>query len=252
MKTHRISAIACSLLLGAFASAQQVSTVLNADLRNIKLAQESQQRVDKIVSDTRTLTDQYRAVLKELEGLEVYNRLLNKQVSSQQEEMNDLNDSIDKVTVIERQIRPLMLRMIDSLEQFISLDVPFLKVKRAERVEFLKELMERSDVTVAEQFREVLETFQRENEYGRTIEAYEGELEIAGGIREVDFLRIGRIALLYQTKDASRTGAWDQAKRDWVELGAEYRSQVRQGLRMARNQVAPDLLLVPVPPAEGS
>lgn len=258
MKTHRISvtaragAVIAALLFGGVAAAQQVSSVINADQRNIKLAQESQDRIDKVVDETRSMEDQYRAVLKELDGLKVYNQLLAKQVSNQETEMSNLSTSIDDVTVIERQIRPLMLRMIEGLQKFVELDVPFLLDKRRERVGFVKDLMERSDVTVAEQFRQVMEAFQDENEYGRTISTYVGELDIDGAIREVDFLRIGRLALLYQTKDASSTGAWDQAGKTWEPLGADYRSQVRQGLRIARQQVAPDLVLLPVPPTEGS
>ena len=258
MKTHRFSviamagAVATALLFGGAAAAQQVSSIINADQRNIKLAQESQDRIDKIVDETRSMEDQYRAVMKELDGLNVYNQLLQKQVSNQDLEITTLGTSIDDVTVIERQIRPLMLRMIEGLQKFVELDVPFLIDQRRERVGFVADLMERSDVTVAEQFRQVMEAFKDENDYGRTISTYVGELEIDGAIREVDFLRIGRLALLYQTKDASSTGAWDQANKTWVSLGADFRSQVRQGLRIARQQVAPDLVLLPVPPAEDS
>ena len=70
-------------------------------------------------------------------------------------------------------------------------------------------------------------------------------------MREVDFLRIGRVALLYQTHDGAITGAWDNAARAWVDLQAGvYHSAVAKGLRMARKQLAPDLLTLPVVAAE--
>ena len=102
------------------------------------------------------------------------------------------------------------------------------------------------DVSVAEKFRKVMEAFQIENDYGRTIEAYIDALEIDGATRQVDFLRIGRIALLYQTADGKMSGAWDQRNRRWVPLGNEYKNAIRQGLRIAKKQVAPDLVLLPV------
>ncbi|MGD9021612.1 MAG: DUF3450 family protein, partial [Lysobacterales bacterium] len=83
--------------------------------------------------------------------------------------------------------------------------------------------------------------------YGRTIEAYKGSTEINGNQIEVDFLRIGRVALLYQTVGGGTTGAWDKDAGAFVELNpATYQAQVQAGLKVARKQVAPDLLVVPV------
>ena len=106
--------------------------------------------------------------------------------------------------------------------------------------------MERSDVSVAEKFRKVMEAFQIENEYGRTIESYKGSLEVGGASREVEFLRVGRTALLYQTIDAEIFGMWDQEQAAWVPLSAEYRNQIRNGIKMAHKQIAPNLLTLPI------
>ena len=161
--------------------------------------------------------------------------------------MNALSDSISNVALMERQIVPLMTRMVDALEDFISLDTPFLMKERTERIARLRETLERSDVTAAEKFRHVIESYQIENDYGRTIEAYKGSTEINGNQIEVDFLRIGRVALLYQTVGGATTGAWDAETGAFVELPpATYQAQVADGLKIARKQVAPDLLVVPV------
>lgn len=229
------------------AQAQSVNNILDAGERNIRLAQASQDRVDKIVEQERELVDQYNTVNKEVDGLKVYNALMDRQIQNQVEQMAKLAQSIDQVTIMERQIMPLMLRMIDGLEQFISLDIPFLEEERAKRVEKLRDLMERSDVSVAEKFRNVFEAFSIENEYGRTMSTYKGALTIAGGTREVEFLQIGRIVLLYQTLDGAFTGTWDKEARSFVELDSgAARTQVRQGLRMARKEIAPELLLLPI------
>jgi hypothetical protein len=171
---------------------------------------------------------------------------LEKQLASQDQEIADLNYSIDQVSVIERQVTPLMLKMIDALEQFIELDMPFLIEERRQRVAFLRTLLERSDITVAEKFRRLLEAYEIENDYGRTIESYKGSLDVEGASREVDFLRMGRIALLYETVDAEIYGMWDRDQKAWVGLPAEYRNQIRNGIKMAHKQIAPNLLILPV------
>ncbi len=226
--------------------AQSLENVLNAQERRIRLAQESQERIDNTVKQTRSLEDQYKAVLKEIEGLEVYNTLLQRQVDNQVLQLVDLEASLQQVEVINRQIVPIMTKMIEGLEQFVDLDVPFLLEERTNRIAGLWELMERQDVTVAEKFRKVTEAFQIENDFGRTIEAYKGTLELDGATRQVDFLRIGRIALVYQTEDGKISGVWDQESGSWQSLGNEYKNQIKFGLQIARKQVAPDLVLIPV------
>ena len=127
------SAVCALLLPPSFAMAQSLQQVLNAQERRIRLAQESQERIDNVVKQTRSLEDQYKAVLKEIEGLEVYNTLLQRQVDNQVLQLGDLEESLQQVEVINRQIVPIMTKMIESLEQFIKLDVPFLQEERAER-----------------------------------------------------------------------------------------------------------------------
>ncbi len=231
---------------------QAVDQIVAAEERRIQQAQASQDVIDGIVEETRDTVEEYRGVMKEVDGLIVYNTLLDRQIVDQEQELSNLATSIDSVTDIERQILPLLTRMIDGLDRFVALDVPFLAEERRERVVGLRDLLGRADVTAAEKFRVVMEAWQIENDYGRTIFAYTGELEIGGTNREVDFLQVGRVSLVYQTPDGVNSGVWDQSNREWIVLGSEYRNSIRQGLRLARNQISPDSLLLPIAaPEEG-
>ena len=230
-------------------AAQTVDQVLQADQRRLNLAQQSQERINNIVEGTRSLEDQYRAINKEIDGLKVYNRLMRAQVEGQGAVLEDISLSMDQVDVINRQIFPLMERMIDGLEQSVSLDIPFLMEERSERISNLKEIMERSDVSVAEKFRKVMEAYQIENDYGNTIEEYEETLTIDGATRAFNMLCIGRIGLYFQSDDTKITGRWDNEARDWV-IDNSARNEVRKGLRVARQLIAPELIIVPVPAPE--
>ena len=207
--------------------------------RNIQLAQASGGQVAE-----------YSAVLTELSGLEVYNELRQRQIANQVQELEELRAGIELVPDLERQVPPLLIRMIDGLEEFVELDIPFLADERANRLAELQLIVERTDVNDAEKFRRDLEAWQVENEYGRSVSAYVDELEIDGVMRQVDFLRVGRIALIYQTTDeAAESGAWDPTRNAFVPLGSQHRNSIRQALRMARNQVAPEIVLLPTLPA---
>lgn len=232
--------------------AQSVDSVLVAAVQKNQAGAQSQKRIDQTTEQTQDLVQQYKVLVKELDGLNVYNQLLAKQVENQQVEMEGLDNAIDQVTVIERQIMPLMVRMIGGLERFVALDVPFLPEERKKRLDFLNSLLERSDVTVAEKFRRVMEAYQIESDYGRNIEAYRGTLDLEGQQWEVDFLRIGRVALIYQTLDGGKTGAWNNETRAWEDVPGSFNTPVREGLRIARKQKAPDMLMLPLAAPEDS
>lgn len=209
-------------------------------------AAKSQEKINGITDQIDSKLQQFKTLMKEIEGLDVYNTQLRKQINSQEQEMDDLNAAIDEVSVVERQITTLMMRMIDGMEQFIALDVPFLPEERKNRVMDLKAMMDRADVAASEKFRRVMEAYQVEMDYGRTMEAYSGLHTINGQERDVEFLRLGRTALIYQTRDASSQGVWNKQTRQWEELNSSYRTQITKGLRMAKKQLAPDLLMLPV------
>jgi hypothetical protein len=147
---------------------------------------------------------------------------------------------------------PLMTRMLEVLQQFVALDTPFLASERKQRIEELGRMMDRSDVALGEKYRRLMEAYQIEADYGRTIEAYRGDLPGKDTARAVDFLRFGRVGLYYLTLDRHEVGYWDARAKAWATLPIEYRNDIEHGLRIARKQAAPDLLKLPVPAPEAS
>lgn len=247
-RNHWLPAAALLVGLGfcGGASAAALADIYQVAERINQQAKTSQAKIDELSEETHKLLNEYKTVLKEVEGLRVYNRQVAKQIQAQDAEMTQLGESIDRVTVIERQITPLMLRMIDGLEQFVSLDLPFLLDERNERIGRLREMMDRADVAVSEQFSQVLRAFQIENEYGRTMETYADTINVNGLDRKADVLKVGRVALVFQTPDGTETGMWNKETESWEVLGDEFTTPVRNGIRMARKQLSVDMLMLPI------
>ena len=252
--SRRVAACAgvFALVLGTQASATTLNDIFQAAERMNQAATRSQAKIDALTEETRKLLNEYKTVLKEIEGLRVYNRQLEKQIGNQEQEMAQLSTSIDEVTVIERQITPLMLRMIDGLEQFVDLDMPFLLKERNDRIDRLREMMDRADVAVSEKFSQVLRAYQIENEYGRTMETYGDTIVIGGTERKVDILKVGRVALVYQTPDGEETGMYNKNTGQFEPVADDYQASVRQGIRMARQQATQDMFSIPVHGAEAA
>jgi len=250
LKNVLIAALVSSgALLGTVAAVQAstLDSILKVGEAKNVAARKSQVKIDRLADETRDLLTDYKTVTKQIDGLKVYNARLQRQIDNQVARIGEIDDSIAQVTVISRQMTPLVIRMIDGLEKFVELDVPFHTDERQQRIDFLRANLDRSDVTVAEKFRQVLEAYKIENEYGRKIDAYKGSVEIDGVERDVNFFRVGRIALLYQTTDTEISGAWDQRSRSWVPLDrGEYRNAIMKGLRIARKEASIDLMNLPV------
>jgi hypothetical protein len=242
---------AAALLLGA-ATARAVDsleeTVKLRGQANAESAQ-SQERVEVLSDETDALLTRYRVALRQTESLVTYNRQLAELITSQDEELGSLEVQLDRIEGVSRDVTPLMLRMIDALGEFVRLDIPFLAEERSRRITELQDMMGRADVTESEKYRRIMEAYQIENEFGRTIEAYRAILPRGDREITVDFLRVGRIALVYQTLNEGEAGAWNQQTRSWDPLDSSYRTAIRQGLRIARKQAAPDFIQLPIPAA---
>jgi hypothetical protein len=241
--------VACALLSAwAFAQAGTApavnSTVKEQEAAN-KAAAASQTRVNQLDDETQTMLNDYRVTLRETESLRRYNEQLEIQIRSQEAEVTSINQQIQDIDRTNREIYPLMQRMIETLDQFVKLDVPFLLDERAKRIATLKETMNRADVSTAEKYRRLLEAYTIEMEYGRTSDAYEGKLGDGEAARTVNFLRIGRTALMYQTLDGDETGYWDTDQKNWV-VDSDYEDDVEHALKVVRKVTAPDLIIAPV------
>ena len=227
---------------GAFAAdAEKVNTVISEQVKTEQAAKASQQKIAQLDDETSKMLTEYRQVLAEAQGLKAYNEQLAVQVNSQQQELQQMTQQLGEIETTSREILPLMQRMLTTLEQFVQLDLPFLPDERAGRIGTLKEMMTRSDVSISEKYRRIVEAYQIEMEYGRTVEAYQGKV----GDKTVDFLRAGRVSLLYQTLDGKETGYWDVDKKKWV-VDDSYQDAIKGGLKVAKKQSAPDFLTVAV------
>ena len=239
-------------LMSLPAYTDKLNQAIKTDMATNQAAINSQKKIDKLSDQTGKMLEEYRSASREAETLRTYNKHLKDLINSQSDEKTSVQKQLQDIEITQREIIPLILNMLENLETFIKLDLPFLPEERQQRVNQLKEMMLRADVTDAEKFRRILEAYQIENDYGNTIEAYRAVLPLNGVNSAVDFLRLGRVALYYQRLDGSETGFWNKEDKRWKTLSSDYSNSIRNGLRIARKEAAPDLLIVPVPTAEAA
>lgn len=248
--------LAIALADATTASAQDAEQLLNSTMntqaQTDTKSQKSQESVSRLAGESSEYFADFRVAIQHLEQLKVYNGNLERIVKDQEREKNSIRRQLQDFGDVEQGIVPLMYDLVAALQSFVDLDMPFLQSERKGRVQRLRDNLERSDLTVSEKYRQIMEAYQIETSYGRNIEAYTGTLSIDGQDRKVDLFRIGRILLAYQTPDRSQTGFWDKTTRQWTKLDNSFRRPVTEGIKIARKQAAPALLTVPLLAAEDS
>jgi hypothetical protein len=233
-----------ALLSAAPASTQttKVNAVISEQVKAEEAARASQKRVEQLDEEATKMLADYRQMLAETTSLKSYNDQLATQVQSQESQVAEMTQQLTTIETTSREVLPMMEKMLATLDQFVKLDVPFLMDERSNRVAQLKDMMTRADVSTSEKYRRIVEAYQIEMEYGRTIEAYQGKV----GDKTVDFLRAGRVSLMYQTLDGKETGYWDANEKAW-KVDEGYREVLAYGLKVAKKQAAPDFIHMAVP-----
>ncbi|WP_162846015.1 DUF3450 domain-containing protein [Seongchinamella sediminis] len=210
-------------------------------------AASSQQKIDALSRETRILLEEYRSLKESSEYQQAYTRELEHLQASQDARIESLNRQIAQARITRQRILPLMRSMADALEEFVVLDLPFHQQERLAGVLQLRQRLDNPELSVAARLRLLLEAYQIEQHYGTTLEAWRGPLDVDGGTLSVEYLRLGRTALYYQSLDRKSSAYWDIIKRDWQALPAEHNRSLAQAMRVARKQTAPQLLALPLP-----
>lgn len=239
-------------LLGAWPAVaqQQIREAITTQTDVQQASADVQKRINQLDDETQEMLNEYRQSMAQVADLKAYNQQLERLVAAQNVEVADFERQFQDIETTKRQILPLILRMLEVLDEFVEIDMPFLPIERTLRIQSLNELMGRPDVPTSEKYRRVTEAYQIELEYGHTIEGYEGEIEIDGRTLTVAFLRYGRLGLYYMTLDGLEIGYWDKNEDRWVKLDSEYRQSLDRAMRIARKQLPPDLTRLPVPAPE--
>ncbi len=238
--------VVATLLGSSLALTDQIQPLLDIGEQRQNSEQVSQTKIDSMDDDTSLIINEYKTVSKQIEGLRVYNAQMRKQIERQEERLKEIDKTMKEAQVMQRQIPPFTRRMLAGIEKSIELDMPFHLAERKERIAFANAAIDNPTVSPAEGLRQVLETFNVEMEYGRKLDNYKDTIEIEGQQREVNVLRVGRLALVYQSSDESLTGAWDNDTDEWVPLDNSYRNPTRKGLKIANRLATVDMLELPI------
>ena len=226
--------------------AAEVKDSLEVVAKTNRGAVASQKKIDGLSRDTQGMLEEYRKLQDGSEYQAAYTRELEQLSQTQQLQIDALQEQIAQARITRQRIVPLMRSMADALEKFVVLDLPFQHEERINAVLQLKQRLGQPDLSVSARFRLLLEAYQLEQDYGGKIAAWRGPLQFQGEDLSVEYLRVGRAALYFQSLDGETSGYWNARDEAWIALDSGYNRSLGQALGVARNMTAPQLLHLPM------
>lgn len=217
---------------------------------------------------------QYSRLLQQIQDQKL--TLAQKQVfvAGQQDKIAGLNAQLKGIGGTKEAIGPMIDKMVASLGREINADYPFRLQDRLARFNRLKEFVETDGNSVGEKYRRALNVYKIEVNYGQSLESYKGNHPVTPTVRQGDdryahdeageriiseatglpvelfdgdYLRYGRTALIYMSKDGSDVLRYDLSAREWATLKSGG-SDVRKAIRVSRGEVAPGVVMAPLLP----
>ena len=248
-----LAALALSASVVSNSYADATDQLISSGAARAKASAASQARVDQISDNIEKVFRKYQQESKVVENLKAYNDRMRRTLTAQEKAIVDLERSIEDASLIERQIVPLMMRMIEGLDRFVAADLPFEREKRLERVERIRGYLTNANISAAERFRQVLQAYSIEAGYGKTLNVYTDTLTVDGEELSVNVLQVGRTGLYFQTLDGSRSGHWNKSAGVWEELGSSHDDGINHAIRVVQGkEPAESLLKLPVAAPEAS
>jgi hypothetical protein len=245
------ASLMATVAAGAFggAAVAQLDQTLNVARQNTTEGAQTQRRIDQLDDQRTDIELEYRALLEQIESQRLFVEQQEVFIRSQESEMGSLEDQIERVDGIQTDLAPMMREMVENLENFVSLDLPFRlegENGRLARIEGLYELIDDPSVSPAERYRVILNAYDIEASYGRSLNAYDETVLEDGVPVNVKVLQIGRVAMIRQYDDGRMTIRHNNSS-DWESLPGSYEANVTRAIRIAEEVTTPSVFLVPLP-----
>lgn len=248
----KVAQFSKAVLLSLFtfgSSLTLANTVAELEKESLKVQQESrsiQNEIDRLYSEEQVLDQQYQALLLKLAALKSYNADVQKRIDSQNDQLQSLQEQLASVAQVKREIMPLMEQMQTSLVEFVDADLPFYKAQRVQSLELLSKNIDDIELPLSSKYQKILEAFEEQSAFGQSMDSFQGMLQIDNRQVQVDFLRLGRVALFYQTLDGQQSARWSKQSNSWQLLGADQSEQLSKALEVVRGDKIPSLLKLDV------
>ncbi len=223
----------------------QLDEAIDVARRSTADGAQAQAQIDDLSIATDNAEREYLAVNEQIKSQRVAIEQKNVFLRSQANELNALESQLERVGNIERDLTPMLLEMFNALEDFIGGDMPFLTDVRAGRLDRIRRDLGDAAISPAEKYRVLLNAYEIESAYGRSLNVYSEEVLIDGIPQEASILQMGRIALIRAVEGSYEVMTHDN--RAWRPVPGSMTANVQRAFRIANEVTTPDIFVAPLP-----
>ncbi|MDH3769148.1 MAG: DUF3450 domain-containing protein [Gammaproteobacteria bacterium] len=236
------------ILMALFAGSTMAQTPAAAidavyELNSNALA--AQKRIDQLYRQREQILADINTIEQEGSTFALRNRELETTIAEVNQSLAEIDADRQAVTGTQTGIIKLLRGMIDALENFIELDLPFELENRRAIVAKLRADLVGADISVTQKYQAVVSAYLNEVRFGHSNSVSQERIETPMGSRVVDVLRLGRAGLWFVTQDGTQAGRWDTHTRRWIDADTDPR-EVRSGIRVVRETSSSALVALPV------
>ena len=197
-------------------------------------------------ADEQTPYNGHNSAEMQRQSLNIYAEQLRRMIAEQSDTVKIYSQQLNGEDINDSDILALAEQLIDQLQKWIELDLPFLVNERHARIERLRNMLSSSETDVTEKMRRILEAYTIEAEYGFSFESYRARFT-DDDTKVAEFLHVGRNILVYRTPNGRQRGVWDRHTQSWQSLrGSGYRYPFIHALNVANDVIPPEIVLLPV------
>jgi FtsZ-binding cell division protein ZapB len=204
------------------------------------LAEKAKQHLALLEEEMSSLSTEREELLTRRDSLKKENTALQKEGDSLAGKVNESNTELEKISL---SVKETVGKLIEKVE----CGLPY---RTEERKKILTDFQVNAGKDISSDVALLWQIIMQEFELGASSEIYPGEVRfIDGRIKEGEYLRIGRLVLVYLTDDeldcgivARRGGRFEF----FTELDSSQRAAIRESFQIMRRQRSPALVIFPV------
>ena len=234
-----------AVLIAAGAAQAQLDTALQTARQSTQAGAQAQAQIDTLADQADSAEREYLAIREQIESQEVFLQQQRVFLRSQENELTSLQRQLERVENIERDLTPMLLEMFVALEAFIQSDLPFQMDDRLGRLADIQVTLGDPLIPPAEKYRLLLNAYEIESAYGRSLRHYTEEVDVDGVPEQAEMLQIGRVVLIRRI--GSNLDMITKDDPNWRPVPSSMANDVLRASRIAQELTTPDVFPAPLP-----
>lgn len=245
-KLMLVSLIWTSICLASTSGFAQTATqVKRTAEKTVGTDIETQEAVEAWLAEERRLLAEIDAVNTRLKRTAWQRQKTARYRDTLEKKVAELNQRAAEMERISQELLWVLDQTLDRLDAHVNADLPYDQTDRRKRLRQIRRTLDDYDLGLMQKTQAVFDAVAREVDMGHGVDVRDIEITVAGQLKQVKLLRVGRVGLYALTMDTQSAYVWDGQQREWAALAGSARA-IEEAIEMAEGTRIVGLSRLPV------